>query len=231
MRVNELQNKYRAYAVKMVATLLSALDDKMSAKSVDIRRLPPGYNFKVTLEDIKAEALTELNQMIKTVQAEVIVDKVALMNEEPITDFAKAQYYYQTTRGLLDNMNVDEAFKYLEDMKGVQDLSKFNGVREAVRSRVSRDPLMAAGFNAARIVSLSDTEREDEICKLALGLYEDALISMKNHGEYQLVSFLEDINSNDIGVREKLVDLGLFIDGAHDNVIKGAKVTYGVEIQ
>ncbi|WP_460230464.1 hypothetical protein, partial [Bacillus cereus] len=172
MRVNELQTKYRAYALKMVATLLSALDDKVSAKSVDIRRLPPGYNFKMTLEDIKAEALTELNQMIKTVQAEVIVDKVALMNEEPVTDFAKAQYYYQTTRDLLDNMNVDEAFQYLEDMKGVQDLSKLNGVREAVRSRVSRDPHMEAGFNAARIVSLSDTEREDEICKLALELYE-----------------------------------------------------------
>ncbi|WP_460230469.1 hypothetical protein, partial [Bacillus cereus] len=100
----------------------------------------------------------------------------------------------------------------------------------AVRSRVSRDPHMEAGFNAARIVSLSDTEREDEICKLALELYEVALISMKSHGEYQLLSFLEDINSNDVGVREKLVDLGLFIDGAHENVVKGAKVTYGVEI-
>ncbi|MDK7411384.1 hypothetical protein OWO87_28325 [Bacillus cereus] len=231
MRVNELQSKYRAYGLKMVVTLMGALDDKVSAKSVDIRRLPPGYNFKVTLEDIKAEALTELNQLIKTVQAEVIVDKVALMNEEPIEDFAKAQYYYQTTRDLIDNMNVDEAFQYLEGMRGIQDLSKLNGVREAVHSRVSRDPHMEAGFNAARIVSLSDTEREDEICKLALGLYEDALISMKNHGEYQLVNFLEDINSNDVGVREKLVDLGLFIDGAHENVVKGAKVTYGVEIQ
>ncbi len=230
MRVNELKRKYEVFGIKMVASILSALDDKASAKGVDIRRLPPGYDFKVTLEDIKAEALTELNQLIKTVQAEVIVDKVALMNEEPITDFAKAQYYYQTTRDLLDNMNVDEAFQYLKGMKGIQDLSKLNGVREAVHSRVSRDPHMEAGFNAARIFSLSDVERESEICQMALKFYENALISVKNHGEYQLVSFLEDINSNDAGVREKLTDLGLFIEGAHENVVKGAKVTYGVEI-
>jgi hypothetical protein len=230
MKLAELMRKYEKYVTKMVAVSCSALNDKSKAKNVDWSKLPPGYDFKSTLNEILTEATQELDDLEREYKAEFVKDRVSFMNEEPVTDFVKALFYYQTTFDLMKRMGVPASIEYLSKMKGTTDLSKLEATRKAVRVMVEKVPESMGAYEQARRDSLTDTEREAEVCLHALERYEYVLKVIKTQAEVQVVGALADIHSKDADAVSRLVKMGDLFKQEHERILKYAKDLYGVAL-